>query len=108
MPAASGSTGSISGTSWTSLALIPSQSYCDALGRSALVYWKFKMYRRFYGAKKNDDEGGFLASLAPALRGLFSSDEHATKLETVVAQRPHQRPRDDHGDLWSALYEQGG
>jgi anaerobic magnesium-protoporphyrin IX monomethyl ester cyclase len=66
-----------------SLALIPSQSYCDALGRSALVYWKFKLYRRFYGAKKKDNEGGFITSLARALRGLFSSEGHQTKLETA-------------------------
>ena len=50
---------------------IPLQSYCDALSRSDLAIWKFKMFRRFYGARKRDGEGGLLVSIRRALRGLF-------------------------------------
>jgi len=66
------------------LAPIPLQSYCSELARRDLAYWKFKMYRRFYGAKKRNGEDGLFASIRRALSGLFHSDDHATKLETVV------------------------
>jgi radical SAM superfamily enzyme YgiQ (UPF0313 family) len=63
---------------------VPSQTYCDALSRIDLAIWKFKMFRRFYGAKKRDGEGGLLTSIRRALRGLYRSDDHASKLETVA------------------------
>jgi radical SAM superfamily enzyme YgiQ (UPF0313 family) len=63
---------------------VPSQSYCDALSRIDLAIWKFKMFRRFYGARKSDGEGGLPAAIRRALRGLFRSDDHASKLETVA------------------------
>jgi len=66
------------------LAPVPLQSYCEALSRLDLVFWKFKMFRRFYGAKKRNGEDGLLSSLRRAASGLFHSDDHATKLETVV------------------------
>jgi anaerobic magnesium-protoporphyrin IX monomethyl ester cyclase len=66
------------------LAPIPLQTYCTALSRRALVTWKFRMYRRFYGAKKRNGEDGLLASIRRAVSGLFHGGDHATKLETVV------------------------
>jgi len=62
---------------------VPSQSYCD-LGRIELAAWKYKMFRRFYGARKRDGDGGLLVSIRRALRGLFHQDDHASKLETVA------------------------
>ena len=66
-----------------SLALVPSQSYCDALGPFDLVLWKFKLYRRFYGARKIDRQGGLLVSIRRALGGLVGGEDHATKLESA-------------------------
>ena len=66
------------------LALVPSQSYCSAMTRFALAKWKFILLRRFYGAKKSNGEAGLLVSTRRALSGLFHSDDHATKLETVA------------------------
>lgn len=67
----------------TSLALVPSQSYCDALSPAALVLWKLRLYRRFYGAKKRDSRDGFVRSAMRALRGLVGDGSHATKLESA-------------------------
>ena len=67
-----------------SLALVPSQSYCDAMTPFALAKWKFIMFRRFYGGKKSNGQAGLLASVRRALSGLFHSGDHATKLETVA------------------------
>lgn len=39
-----------------SLALIPSQRYCEHLSRWDLFRWKMRFYRRFYGAKKKVGE----------------------------------------------------
>ena len=63
---------------------VPSQTYCDALSRLDLAIWKFKMFRRFYGARKRGGEGGLLVAIRRALRGLFGSADHASKLETVA------------------------
>ena len=63
---------------------IPSQTYCDALDRLDLTLWQFKMYRRFYGARKRDGEGNLIRSIARAFRGLFGSEDHTSKLETVA------------------------
>jgi len=63
---------------------LPSQSYCDAMSRIDLAIWKVRMFRRFYGAKKRDGEGSLLVSIGRALRGIFRSEDHATKLETVA------------------------
>lgn len=62
---------------------IPSQTYCD-MSRIDLAIWKYKMFRRFYGARKRDSEGGLMVAIRRALRGIFSSDDHASKLETVA------------------------
>jgi len=62
----------------------PLQSYCDALSRFDLAYWKFKMFFRFYGAKKRNGEQGLASSLRRAFSGLFHREDHTTKLETVV------------------------
>jgi len=63
---------------------LPSQTYCDALSRIDLAIWKVKMFRRFYGAAKRNSEGGLLVSIWRALRGVFRSEDHASKLETVA------------------------
>jgi len=63
---------------------VPSQTYCDALSRVDLALWKVRMFRRFYGARKRDGEGSLLVSIARAVRGIFRSEDHATKLETVA------------------------
>jgi radical SAM superfamily enzyme YgiQ (UPF0313 family) len=65
------------------LAIVPSQSYSDALRPLDLVLWKFRLYRRFYGAKKRDSEGGVMTSVRRALRGVFRGGDHATRLETA-------------------------
>jgi anaerobic magnesium-protoporphyrin IX monomethyl ester cyclase len=62
---------------------VPSQTYCD-LRRIDLAIWKYRMFRRFYGARKRDGEGGLLVAIRRALRGLFHKDDHASKLETVA------------------------
>ncbi|HEY2229697.1 MAG TPA: radical SAM protein [Xanthobacteraceae bacterium] len=66
-----------------SLALVPSQSYCAALRPIDLVFWKFRLYRRFYGGKKSDSRDGALTSIRRALRGVLSAEDHGTKLETA-------------------------
>jgi hypothetical protein len=101
---------------------VPSQSYCDALSRTDLAIWKFKMFRRFYGARKRDGEGGLVAAIRRALRGLFRSDDHASKLETVarnaltsgletirVRFSPRYMTRADERAMfasWDAIYRQ--
>jgi radical SAM superfamily enzyme YgiQ (UPF0313 family) len=66
-----------------SLALVPSQSYCETLRPRDLAFWKLKLYRRFYGAKNGGAEGGALTSMRRALQGVFGGGDHATKLETA-------------------------
>ena len=89
------------------LAPIPLQTYCSALSRRDLAYWKFKMYRRFYGAKKRNGEDGLFASIRRAVSGLFHSDDHATKLETVVRNAMTSLHRDHPRHVQFALHEQG-
>ena len=67
-----------------SLAPIPLQSYCDDLCRRDLTFWKFRMYLRFYRARKRHGEAGLLLSMRRAVKGLFRSDDHATKLESAA------------------------
>ncbi len=67
-----------------SLAPVPSQSYCDALSRLDLMRWKIRMFRRFYSASKRNGEQGLWTSIRRAVRGLFHSDDHATKLESAI------------------------
>ncbi len=67
-----------------SLALIPSQRYCDDVTRWELFRWKMKFYRRFYGAKKKQGESqGMLSSVFRAIGGFFSREGHTSKLETA-------------------------
>ena len=66
-----------------SLALVPSQSYCDALRPIDLVWWKLRLYWRFYGATREDRAGGMLGSIKRAVGGLFGSEEHTSKLESA-------------------------
>jgi radical SAM superfamily enzyme YgiQ (UPF0313 family) len=65
------------------LAPYPLQSYCEVLSRWDLASWKFRMFKRFYGAKKAGQDG-LVGSIRRAASGLFNSDDHATKLQTVV------------------------
>jgi hypothetical protein len=59
-----------------SLALIPSQSYCDHLTPLSMTRWKLQMYWRFYRAQ---------SSLAASiLRGLLSKSGHQSKLQTAL------------------------
>lgn len=67
-----------------SLALVPSQRYCEHLSRWDLFRWKLKFYRRFYGAKKKQGETqGIVSSVVRAIGGFFSQDGHTSKLETA-------------------------
>jgi hypothetical protein len=67
-----------------SLSIWPSQSYAPALSSAALCRWKFRLYRRFYGAKRRRSGGqGMLASVRRALKG-FKAGGHGSKLQTAV------------------------
>src|SRR5207244_1792803 len=67
----------------SSLALVPSQTYCN-LSRLELALWKVRMMRRFYGANKRDGDGGLASAVWRALRGVLRRDDHQTKMETAV------------------------
>lgn len=67
-----------------SLALIPSQSYCQDLNRWDLTRWKIGLMRRFYGSRKKRAENqGLISSIARAAHGLSSRSGHKSKLETA-------------------------
>lgn len=68
-----------------SLALWPSQSYCENLGVYELFKWKLRFYLRFYGAKRRRGERrGLWRSVTRAVRGLFDTAGHDSKLQTAV------------------------
>ncbi len=67
-----------------SLALFPSQRYCSAISRVSLFFWKLKFYLRFYKSKKStNNKSSLLSSIKIALKGLFSSEGHDSKLQTA-------------------------
>ena len=67
-----------------SLALFPSQKYCPAISRVSLFLWKLKFYLRFYKSKKSTNNiSSLLSSVKIALKGLFSSEGHDSKLQTA-------------------------
>jgi anaerobic magnesium-protoporphyrin IX monomethyl ester cyclase len=66
------------------LAPTPTHSYCDSLGRVGLTFWKFRMYRRFYGANRRGGEGGVAREILRAIRALFRNGDDQTKLETAA------------------------
>ena len=67
-----------------SLALFPSQRYCPAISRVSLFLWKLKFYLRFYKSKKSTNNiSSLLNSVKIALKGLFSSEGHDSKLQTA-------------------------
>ena len=67
-----------------SLALFPSQKYCPAISRVSLFLWKLKFYLRFYKSKKSTNSiSSLLNSVKIALKGLFSSEGHDSKLQTA-------------------------
>ena len=67
-----------------SLALFPSQKYCPAISRTNLFLWKLKFYIKFYKSKKlKNSKSTLLNSVIIALRGIFSSEGHDSKLQTA-------------------------
>ena len=67
-----------------SLALFPSQKYCPAISRTNLFLWKLKFYIKFYKSKKlKNSKSSLLNSVIIALRGIFSSKGHDSKLQTA-------------------------
>ena len=67
-----------------SLALFPSQKYCPAISRTNLFLWKLKFYIKFYKSKKlKNSKSSLLNSVIIALRGIFSSEGHDSKLQTA-------------------------
>jgi len=67
-----------------SLALFPSQRYCPTISRVSLFLWKLKLYLRFYKSKKSTNSiTSLLSSVKIALKGLFSSEGHDSKLQTA-------------------------
>jgi hypothetical protein len=67
-----------------SLALFPSQKYCSAISRTNLFLWKLKFYIKFYKSKKlKNSKSSLLNSVIIALRGIFSSEGHDSKLQTA-------------------------
>ena len=67
-----------------SLALFPSQKYCPAISRTNLFLWKLKFYIKFYKSKKlKNSKSTLLNSVIIALRGIFSSKGHDSKLQTA-------------------------
>ena len=67
-----------------SLALFPSQKYCPAISLTNLFLWKLKFYIKFYKSKKlKNSKSSLLNSVIIALRGVFSSEGHNSKLQTA-------------------------
>jgi radical SAM superfamily enzyme YgiQ (UPF0313 family) len=67
-----------------SLALFPLQKYCPAISCTNLFLWKLKFYIKFYKSKKlKNSKSSLLNSVIIALRGIFSSEEHDSKLQTA-------------------------
>lgn len=67
------------------LSLIPSQSYCDSLSKSDLFTWKLRMFLRFYGARTRfKTRSGLGQAVYQAVRGLFGSARHDSRLQTAV------------------------
>lgn len=67
-----------------SLALFPSQKYCSAISRAELFLWKLKFYLRFYKSKKSKgSESSLFNSVVIAIKGIFSSEGHDSKLQTA-------------------------
>jgi len=67
-----------------SLALFPSQKYCSAISCISLFLWKLKFYLVFYKSKKSTNrKSSLFSSVEVALKGLFSSEGHNSKLQTA-------------------------
>jgi len=64
--------------------LFPSQSYCSAISRVSLFLWKLKFYLKFYKSKKSTNgKSSLLSSVKIALKGVFSSEGHDSKLQSA-------------------------
>jgi hypothetical protein len=83
-----------------SLALWPSQSYCEHQSRLELFSWKLRIYLRFYGAKRLRTGTGLVASMTRALRGVVSASGHDSKLQTAF--------RNGVTSLWETMCAQFG
>jgi len=67
-----------------SLALFPSQKYCPNISRTNLFLWKLKFYIKFYKSKKlKNSKSSLLNTIIIALRSIFSSEGHDSKLQTA-------------------------
>ena len=67
-----------------SLALFPSQKYCEEISRFSLFFWKLRLYLKFYKAKKTKNgKSSLLNSIKIAFSGLFSNEGHDSKLQTA-------------------------
>lgn len=65
------------------LSLVPVRSYSDHLSRTQLLYWKFRLFLRFYNGKRGAQSGiGLIGSLRRGLGG-FRAGKHDTKLQTA-------------------------
>ncbi len=68
----------------SSLQLVSTQTYCENLSNLQLTLWKFRLLYRFYSRrKKRRQEGGFVTSVRRALSGIFGSEAHTSKLQSV-------------------------
>lgn len=64
--------------------LLPARSYSEHLSVLDLFLMKLRIYLRFYRAKKKSAEHvGLFSSLKTALKGLFSKDEHESRMESA-------------------------
>ena len=63
--------------------LIPAVSYSPELGRLGMIWWKFRLYLKFYSTPNmNKEKLGLFSSLYRAISGMFS-ESHDSKLQTV-------------------------
>lgn len=102
------------------LSLIPVRSYSEHLSRPQLMFWKLRLFLKFYAGKREAARGlGIVSSLKRGLRGLGSGG-HDSKLPTAFRNaarsiwdtartrfKPGWIPRADERRLfegWDALY----
>jgi anaerobic magnesium-protoporphyrin IX monomethyl ester cyclase len=63
---------------------VPSQSYCETMGRLDLAQWKVKFFRRFYAAKRREQGARLPAAIKRVVKGILESGDHESKMETVL------------------------
>jgi radical SAM superfamily enzyme YgiQ (UPF0313 family) len=71
----------------SSLQLVATQSYCEALGVWRLTAWKGRILRRFYSRRgqlsRERRRRGLFASLARGISGLHGKKSHSSKLQSA-------------------------